>query len=174
MRGLPKNRFEPLSSMLGRDKIFDCHLDETSRRLSVLPGLAPRHRPGVRRVFSICQWYLRVLGYALYEKGLQRQAGVGTLVSIQERRALLVPRLYRGCESAPHRMRQCASEPTQIGCCKSTPHVWGLTVEGLAISSLERLTGVSWARNPALRGFREQRVPRCVSLYMMLFPAAEP
>ena len=29
-------------------------------------------------------------GYALHEKGLQRQIGVGTLVSSQEQRALLV------------------------------------------------------------------------------------
>ena len=32
-----------------------------------------------------------VRGHALHEKGLQRQLGVGTLVSSQERRALLVP-----------------------------------------------------------------------------------
>ena len=35
-------------------------------------------------------------GHALHEKGLQRQIGVGTLVSSQERRALFVPRIYRG------------------------------------------------------------------------------
>ena len=35
-------------------------------------------------------------GHALHAKGLQRQIGVVTLVSSQERRALLVPRLNRG------------------------------------------------------------------------------
>ena len=34
-------------------------------------------------------------GHALHGKGLQRQIGVGTLVSIQERRALLVPLINR-------------------------------------------------------------------------------
>ena len=67
-----------------------------------------------------------------------------------------------GCESAPHRMRQCASEPTNIGCRKTTLQIWRLTVYGLVIPSLGRLIGVSWAGNPALRGFREQRTPRCV------------
>ena len=35
-------------------------------------------------------------GHALHEKVLQRQIGVGKLVSIQERRALLVPVINRG------------------------------------------------------------------------------
>ena len=35
-------------------------------------------------------------GHALHEKGLQRQIGVGTLVSSQERRALAVPLINRG------------------------------------------------------------------------------
>ena len=35
-------------------------------------------------------------GHALHEKGLQRQKGVGTLVSSQERRAFAVPRINRG------------------------------------------------------------------------------
>ena len=34
-------------------------------------------------------------GHALHEKGLQRQIGVGTLVSSQERRALVVPLINR-------------------------------------------------------------------------------
>ena len=34
-------------------------------------------------------------GHALHEKGLQRQIGVGTLVSSQEQRALLVPVINR-------------------------------------------------------------------------------
>ena len=37
-----------------------------------------------------------VPGHALHEKGLQRQIGVGTLVSSQERRALAVPLINRG------------------------------------------------------------------------------
>ena len=42
-------------------------------------------------------WYVRVFpGHTLHEKGLQRQEGVGPLVSSQEQRALLVPRLNRG------------------------------------------------------------------------------
>ena len=35
-------------------------------------------------------------GHALHEKGLQRQTSVGTLVSSQERRAAVVPRINRG------------------------------------------------------------------------------
>ena len=35
-------------------------------------------------------------GLALHEKGLQRQIGVGTLLSSQERRALFVPLINRG------------------------------------------------------------------------------
>ena len=65
----------------------------------------PRH-PAIRSVLK-CQWYVRVLdstnfipGHALHEKCLQRQIGVGTLVSSQEQRVLLVPRLNRGfCSS---------------------------------------------------------------------------
>ena len=40
--------------------------------------------------------YTYILGHALHEKGLQRQKGVGPLVSSQEQRALLVPRFNRG------------------------------------------------------------------------------
>ena len=36
-----------------------------------------------------------VLGHDLHEMGLQRQIGVGTLVSSQERRALAVPLINR-------------------------------------------------------------------------------
>ena len=35
-------------------------------------------------------------GHALLEKGLQRQLGVGTLVSSQERREAAIPRISRG------------------------------------------------------------------------------
>ena len=51
----------------------------------------------------------KVPGYALREKGLQRQKGAGPLVSSQEHRALLVPRINRlstGCQPLvwfPHR-----------------------------------------------------------------------
>ena len=38
----------------------------------------------------------KVPGHALHEKGLQRQKGVGPLVSSQEQRALLVPVINRG------------------------------------------------------------------------------
>ena len=42
----------------------------------------------------------RIPGHALHEKGLQRQIGVGTLVSTQERKALFVPLVNRGfCSS---------------------------------------------------------------------------
>ena len=44
---------------------------------------------------SLGFWIRQVPGHALHEKGLQRQIGVGTVVSSQERRALLVPRLNR-------------------------------------------------------------------------------
>ena len=46
-------------------------------------------------VFSIL-----VPGHALHEEGLQRQIGVGTLVSIQERRALFVPLIKRWSTAA--------------------------------------------------------------------------
>ena len=45
-------------------------------------------------------------GHALHEKGLQRQKGVGTLVSSQEQRALLVPvinRLSTACQPVVNR-----------------------------------------------------------------------
>ena len=42
---------------------------------------------------QICK---EIPGHALHEKGLQRQKSVGPLVSSQEQRALLVPRLNRG------------------------------------------------------------------------------
>ena len=38
----------------------------------------------------------RFPGDALHEKGLKRQIGVGTLVSSQERRAAVFPRINRG------------------------------------------------------------------------------
>ena len=44
---------------------------------------------------GVSRWII-VPGHALHEKGLQRQIGVGTLVSSQERRALLVPLINRG------------------------------------------------------------------------------
>ena len=54
-------------------------------------------------------------GHALHEKSLQRQIGVGTLISSQERRALFrpgdLPRLNRDWvvgpeqDTAPHRIR---------------------------------------------------------------------
>ena len=39
--------------------------------------------------------FMKILGYALHEKGLQRQKGAGQLVSSQEERALLVPLINR-------------------------------------------------------------------------------
>ena len=42
-----------------------------------------------------CDMERYVPGHALHEKCLQRQIGVGTLVSSQERRAVVVPRIYR-------------------------------------------------------------------------------
>ena len=75
-----------------------------SRSLPARPGLAPP----MRRPAPTRPWCVRVLdstglitaapgipGHALPEKGLQRQIGVGTLVSSQERRALFVPRFNR-------------------------------------------------------------------------------
>ena len=47
---------------------------------------------------AAAQWadaYVFVLGYGLHEEGLQRPVGVGTLVSSQERRAHVVPRINR-------------------------------------------------------------------------------
>ena len=50
-------------------------------------------------------------GYALHEKGLQRQKGVGTFVSIQERREHFAPPIKRGCTARqpltvfPHRFK---------------------------------------------------------------------
>ena len=51
---------------------------------------------GNGRVFDLRLLRSKIPEHALHEKGLQRQIGVGTLVSSQERRALFVPRIYRG------------------------------------------------------------------------------
>ena len=53
----------------------------------------------------------RIPGHALHEKGLQKQIGsVGTLVSSQERRAPVVPRIQQSVRQAlalfPHRFQQ--------------------------------------------------------------------
>ena len=51
-------------------------------------------------------FYTVIPGHALHEKGLQRQKGVGPLVSSQEHRALLVPQLNRlstGCQPIVNR-----------------------------------------------------------------------
>ena len=53
-----------------------------------------RARPGPGPARS--RGYALIPGHALHEKGLQRQKGVGPLVSSQEQRALLVPRFNRG------------------------------------------------------------------------------
>ena len=47
--------------------------------------------PLVNRGFCSSIGLHRIPGHALHEKGSQRQKGVGSLVSSQERRALLVP-----------------------------------------------------------------------------------
>ena len=52
----------------------------------------PRHT--AVRLDETRPWYVN--GHALHEMGLQRQKDVGPLVSSQEQRGLLVPRLNRG------------------------------------------------------------------------------
>ena len=50
-----------------------------------------------RLAYNVAAFDIRhVPGYALHEKGLQRQTGVGTLVSSQERRAIAVSVINRG------------------------------------------------------------------------------
>ena len=62
----------------------------------------------MRRADPTRPWCVRVLdstgipGHALHEKGLQRQKGVGPLVSSQEQRALLVPVINR-CQPVVNR-----------------------------------------------------------------------
>ena len=68
--------------------------DQVSERIAYAPLF------GLRAV-SLCLYMLPpggklIPGHALHEKGLQRQIGVGTLVSSQEQRALLVPVTNRG------------------------------------------------------------------------------
>ena len=63
------------------------------------PGLAPPPRRAPPRPDPpvVCSGFGvgRFPGHALHEKGLQRQIGVGTLLSSQKRRALFVPRFNR-------------------------------------------------------------------------------
>ena len=55
------------------------------------PPLSYRHR----RPIGISRGGSTIPGHALHEKGLQRQTGVGPLVSSQERRAAVVPLINR-------------------------------------------------------------------------------
>ena len=81
-----------------------------------------------------------VPGHALHEKGLQRQIGVDTLVSRQQRRALAVPRLNRGSTA------RCVPPPVYIG--------FPLFV--VAKRRSEQLFTVSW-RVRSVVGFRADR-----------------
>ena len=93
----PKRRSGQLSSVRWWARGTD--VSWANRTVDVPSGPA-MHRPAPTR-----PWYVRVLdsagsmhkfpGHALHEKGLQRQIGVVTLVSSQERRALAVPRMNR-------------------------------------------------------------------------------
>ena len=73
----------------------------TNRSVCVPSCPAPPQRSAVRRRASNRSWYVRVLeprnvpGHALHEKGLQRQKGIGPLVSSQEERALPLPLMNR-------------------------------------------------------------------------------
>ena len=67
----------------------------STQRRPVLPSPAQPRRSAVRRPDPTGPWCVRVPGHALHEKGLQRQKGVGPLVSSQEERALLVPVINR-------------------------------------------------------------------------------
>ena len=78
-----------------------------------LPRPALPLRPAVRRLAPTRPWYLRPLGspgfpgYALHEKVLQRQKGVGPPPSSQSQRALLVQRFNRlssGCQPLVNRL----------------------------------------------------------------------
>ena len=61
---------------------------QTKTHVSVVSG---------RRLTALDQNVVVVLvpGHSLHEKGVQRQIGVGTLVSNKERRAAVVPRINR-------------------------------------------------------------------------------
>ena len=79
----------------------------------------PPRRPAVRSD-PTRPWYVRVLesqitGHALHEKGLQRQKGVGPLVSSQEQRALLVPLINRGNRSTAGQPRVLFPHSVYIG-----------------------------------------------------------
>ena len=79
--------------------------DGPSSSAPARPGLAqlprrapPRHDPPVVCPgFELDKFRFEdIRGHALHKKGLQRQTGVGTLVSSQQRKALAVPLLNRG------------------------------------------------------------------------------
>ena len=67
---------------------------KTNRRRYTGPQLRTKsgRRPALQALFVLSQ---SILGHSLHEKGSQRQIDVGTLVSIQKRRALLVPQINR-------------------------------------------------------------------------------
>ena len=80
-------------------KRVNCFLGEPSRRRPIhcpatprtaAPPCAALSRPA-RGMSGL--WAPQIPGHALHEKGLQIQKGVGPLVSSQEQRALLVPRI---------------------------------------------------------------------------------
>ena len=58
------------------------------------PGYALLHR--VAQLVRPAGLASCIPGHALHEKGSQRQEGVGTLASSQERRVAVVPRINRG------------------------------------------------------------------------------
>ena len=72
-----------LDSLKGKRE--GCLRAGSTQRRPVLPSPAPPRRPAVRRPDPTGPWCVRVLdstcsvlGYALHEKGFQRQRGVGT------------------------------------------------------------------------------------------------
>ena len=78
-----------------------CFRGEQTRRRPDPPRPAPPRRPAVCCPDPTCPWYIRVLDSTnqrlfpdmLHEQKLQRQKGDGPLVSSQEHRALLAPRI---------------------------------------------------------------------------------
>ena len=71
--------------------------------------------------------------HALYEKGLQRQIGVGTLVNSQQRRALVVPLLNRWSTAGQLLVNRTFCSPTgshKISFVRACEETFGTVVYG--------------------------------------------
>ena len=96
MFALPKKRSGPRASTIegARGTVVSCAkrpVGVPSCPAPPRPAAAPPCAAPPRPAYGVSGFWVRqVSGHALHEKGLQRQVGIGTLVSSQERRAAVV------------------------------------------------------------------------------------